>query len=115
MTARGVRTNRVRVVTVPHSDYQRWLLTVTSGNVEAGEDIRYLPRHLVTDVPSDDWWLLDNERVVFNLVDEHGVQADGIAITTDPRIVEYCCGAKQRLWDMATPYADYIDSAYARQ
>ncbi|MEC3919748.1 DUF6879 family protein [Nocardia sp. CDC160] len=107
-TARGVEISRVRVVTVPHSDYQRWLLSVTGGNVEAGEDIRYLPRHLAGEVPPDDWWLFDDERVVFNLVDENGSQASaGMAVTTDPRIVEYCRSVKQRLWELATPYAEY--------
>jgi hypothetical protein len=107
--------SRVRVVTIPHSDYQRWLLSVTGGNVEAGEDIRYVPRHLAGEVPPDDWWLIDNERVVFNLVDEKGAQADGLAITTDPRIVEYCQSVKQRLWRSATPYAEYVGSTYVRQ
>ncbi|MEU2036617.1 DUF6879 family protein [Nocardia amamiensis] len=114
-TARGVEMSRVRVVTIPHSDYQRWLLSVTDGNVEAGEDIRYMPRHLAGEVPPDDWWLVDNERVVFNLVDAKGAQAEGLAITTDPRIVEYCRRVKQRLWEFATPYAEYVHSVYVRQ
>ncbi|MFE3003432.1 DUF6879 family protein, partial [Nocardia sp. NPDC059246] len=33
---RGVAVTRVRVVTEPLSDYQRWLLSVTGYNVEAG-------------------------------------------------------------------------------
>ncbi|WP_433193594.1 DUF6879 family protein [Nocardia sp. CA-107356] len=114
-TARGVEISRVRVVTVPHSDYQRWLLSVTSDNVNAGEDIRYVPRHLAGEVPPDDWWLIDNERVVFNLVEQNGAPAEGIAVTTDPRIVEYCQGVKQRLWGLATLYAEYVDSANIRQ
>ncbi|WP_327145970.1 DUF6879 family protein [Nocardia sp. NBC_01327] len=103
---RGVRVTRVRVVTVPHSDYQRWLLSITAGNVDAGEDIRYLPRHLAGDVPSDDWWLFDGTTVGFNLVDNDG-RPSGAAITTDPGIAAYCRGVKEKLWRSAVPFNEY--------
>lgn len=105
-TDRGVSVSRVRVVTVPHSDYTRWLLSVTGRNIESGEDIRYLPRHLAGAVPSDDWWLFDDERVVFNLADPDGKPA-GAAVSTDPGIVDYYRGVRDRLWKLATPYAEY--------
>lgn len=113
-TGRGVSVTRVRVITVPHSDYHRWLLSVTGFNVDAGEDIRYVPRHTAGDVPPDDWWLMDNQRVIYNLIDTDGGPA-GIAITADPGIVEHCEAVRQRLWRMATPYADYRDSMHATQ
>ncbi|WP_405162480.1 hypothetical protein OG203_40395 [Nocardia sp. NBC_01499] len=113
-TGRGVTVSRVRVITVPHTDYHRWLLSATVHNVNAGEDIRYVPRHLAGNVPSDDWWLMDGERVAYNLVADDGTQA-GIGITTDPRIVDYCADVKRRLWALATPYAEYLDSVHARQ
>lgn len=106
-TGRGVRMSRVRVVTVPHTDYQRWGLVVAAHNTAAGEDIRYLPRHLAGVVPADDWWLFDDEQVAFNLVDVDG-KAAGVAISTDPGVVEYCAAAKQRLWDLAIPYREYV-------
>nr|WP_231390257.1 DUF6879 family protein [Nocardia sp. CNY236] len=104
---RGVSVNRVRVVSVPHSDYQRWLLSITDSNVEAGEDIRYLARDLAGEVPSDDWWLFDDAKVGFNLLDNEGRPA-GAAITTDCGIVEYCRSIKERLWSLAIPYREYI-------
>lgn len=104
--ARGVTVSRVRVVTEPHSDYQRWLLSITAGNVAAGEDIRYVPRHQAADVPSDDWWLFDDQQVAFNLVDEGG-RPTGMAVTTDPGIVRYCLGVQNRLWELAIPFVDY--------
>ncbi|RDI48468.1 DUF6879 family protein [Nocardia mexicana] len=107
-TGRGVSMSRVRVVTVPHSDYQRWLLSVTHHNVEAGEDIRYIPRHQAGETPQDDWWLMDENRVVYNLVDSHGKPA-GLAITTDPGLVEYCSFVKYRLWQTAIPYGEYFN------
>jgi hypothetical protein len=111
-TDRGVAVSRLRVVTVPHSDYQRWLLSETADNIEAGEDIRYLPRHLVDtdEIPRDDFWLFDDEKVAFNLISQDGKPA-GAAITTDPGIVVYCQRVKKRLWPLSTPYAEYFDSA----
>ncbi|WP_416565100.1 DUF6879 family protein [Nocardia testacea] len=106
-TARGVSISRVRVVTVPHSDYQRWLLSVTQANQDAGEDIRYLPRHEAGLVPTDDWWLLDDRRVAFNLVDQNSAPV-GVAVTSDPGIVEYCQTVRERLWNLAIPYAEYV-------
>lgn len=106
-TGRGVAVSRVRVVTVPHSDYQRWLLSVTGSNIGAGEDIRYLPRHDAGTVPPDDFWLFDDHTVGFNLVDLNGKPA-GAAVTRDPDIAAYCRSVRNRLWEMATPYAEYI-------
>lgn len=103
---RGVVVTRVRVVTEPLSDYHRWLLSITGRNIASGEDIRYLARHEAGEVPPDDWWLFDDERVVFNLADPDGKSA-GAAVTTDPGIVDYCRGVRDRLWKLATPYAEY--------
>jgi len=47
--ARGVRIRRVRVISEPVSDYIRWEHACTSLNVEAGEDIRWLPRTKAAD------------------------------------------------------------------
>lgn len=109
-TARGVKVTRVRVVTVPHADYQRWLLALSALNVAAGEDIRYLPRHSVdaNSIPLDDFWLFDDARAVFNLVDEEGRAAGAAALTVDPAAVARCREVKERLWRLATPYADYV-------
>ncbi|WP_067667285.1 DUF6879 family protein [Nocardia miyunensis] len=108
VTEKGVSVSRVRVVTVPHTDYQRWLLSVTGKNVAAGEDIRYVPRHLAGEVPPDDWWLFDGSRVCFNLTDSAGGPA-GIGITTDPSLAAYCRNVRQRLWQLAIPYREYVN------
>lgn len=70
---RGVTMSRVRVV------------TITYYNVNAGDDIRYVPRHLVPpeDMPADDWWLFDGRLVVFNVSDADGKPVDSVS-TTDP-------------------------------
>lgn len=109
LSRRGISMSRIRVVTVPHSGYQRWLLSVTGSSVDAGEDIRYVARDTVDpkDIPSDDWWLLDDGKVAFNLVDKSGRPA-GAAITTDPEIVSYCRSVKEKLWNCTVPYREYI-------
>ncbi|MCP2318944.1 hypothetical protein APR12_004307 [Nocardia amikacinitolerans] len=105
-TNRGVEVSRVRVVTVPLPDYHRWLLSITPENQCAGEDIRYVPRHLAGELPSDDWWLYDDSLVAFNVVDPAGRGA-GVAATDDPHIVAYCRSMRERLWQMGTPYAEF--------
>ncbi|MFD6102664.1 DUF6879 family protein [Nocardia salmonicida] len=105
-TSRGVGVSRVRVVTEPVSDYHRWLLTLTPENIEAGEDIRYLPRHLVGEAASEDYWLFDDSRVAFHARDS-GNSGIGLVVTDDPGLVGYCIAQRNRLWELATPFAEY--------
>ncbi|WP_330251788.1 hypothetical protein OG874_37600 [Nocardia sp. NBC_00565] len=105
--ARGVTVARVRVVSVPHTEYTAWLLDACAPNAAAGEQIRYLPRHLATGhIPQDDYWLFDDERVAFNTVDETG-DAVGLAVTTDPDIVAVAGAGWRRLWEQGINRADY--------
>lgn len=108
LTARGVSVGRLRVLTVPHSDYQRWSLTIAPMNAEAGEDIRYLPRHLAGQVPPDDFWVIDNQVVVFSLTDKTGRSPGAAAVSNDPELVAYCQRTRERLWALATPLVDYV-------
>ncbi|WP_236566865.1 DUF6879 family protein [Nocardia sp. CY41] len=105
-TSRGVAVTRVRIVTEPHTDYTRFALAVAALNVRAGEDIRYLPRQHAGEVPSDDYWLLDDETVVFSAFGESGGWSG--AATTDPHIAAYCRGLRARFWPLATPFPDYV-------
>lgn len=105
-TSRGVAVTRVRIITEPHTDYTRFALAVAELNVRAGEDIRYLPRHAAGEVPPDDYWLLDDETVVFSAFGESGGWSG--AVTTDPHIAAYCRGLRARFWPLATPLPEYI-------
>jgi hypothetical protein len=65
-TAQGRRFSRVRVVSVPLTDYSRfgvWCARFTNG---AGEDIRYLPRGQAraAELPNHDYWLFDSRKLV---------------------------------------------------
>lgn len=105
-TGRGVAVTRVRIVTEPHTDYTRFSMTAAELNTKAGEDIRYLPRHDAGEVPPDDFWLFDDELVIFSAFGESGGWYG--AVTTDPHIAAYCRGLKERFWSLAVPYSEYV-------
>ena len=65
-TDKGRRFSRVRVVSLPLTDYSRfgiWCAQFTNG---AGEDIRYLTRDVAEaeELPSHDYWLFDSRKLV---------------------------------------------------
>lgn len=113
VTSAGKSIARTRVVTVPHGDYTRWGLTVGEHNIAAGEDIRWLPRHLIssTDLSADDYWLFDDDQVVFTVFEPSGRFAGGAA-TTDPTIVGYCRSVRDQVWQAAIPHGQYVASEY---
>ncbi len=115
VSAAGRTIRRVRVVSVPHVDYTRWGLTVAEHNIAAGEDIRWLPRHLADSdaLTADDFWLFDGERVVFTVFEPGGRFAGGAA-TPDPTIVARCCAVRDLAWKMAIPHQRYIDTEHVR-
>lgn len=114
VTSAGKAMTRARVVTVPHGDYTRWGLTIAEHNIAAGEEIRGLPRHLIdpSELATDDYWLFDDNRVVFTLFTSDGV-VEGAATTTDPVIVRHCCTVRDRVWEAAIPHAQYRVSDFA--
>ncbi|MGI5219608.1 DUF6879 family protein [Nocardia sp. CA-290969] len=107
-TARGVAVNRTRVVSVPHTDYTRFAKDVARFNAEAGEDVRYVSRHLIDPavLTEDDWWLFDDEILAFTVFEPSGRWA-GAAVTTDPVIVDHVRRVKERVWSIAVPLPEY--------
>ncbi|MFC5834672.1 DUF6879 family protein [Nonomuraea insulae] len=104
---------RVRVVTVPHAPYTRWLLDIAGDNVKAGEDIRYLPRQLATDIdlPEEDCWLFDDEHLVLSTFPGDG-RAGVFVATDDAHLLRRYATARDLVWERAIPHAEYIHSAY---
>ncbi|MEU1205028.1 DUF6879 family protein [Nocardia sp. NPDC005825] len=111
-TERGVAVNRARVVTLPHNDYTRYAKHVARLNAEAGEDVRYLSRHLIApdELTTDDFWLFDDSVVAFTVFEpgENGRWLGG-AVTTDPHIVEHTRTVKARVWPLAVPLSEYSE------
>ncbi|MBL1079560.1 hypothetical protein JK358_34660 [Nocardia sp. 2] len=108
VTDSGRQVQRVRVVTEPHTDYTRFLLATTGTNLDSGEDIRWLPRHLINadNLTADDWWLFDDDVVAFTAFRVDGTLG-GFAVTRDPRISEYCRSVRDEVWVLATPHVEY--------
>jgi hypothetical protein len=109
VTAAGKGIMRARIVTVPHSDYTRWSLANAPLNIEAGEDIRWLPRHDVGDIelPAQDFWLLDDERVIWTSFDAEGRYL-GSFEERDPQRISLCRSAYEGVWAIAIPHRDYV-------
>lgn len=63
-TAEGCRLMRVRVVTVPLTDYSRFGVYCSGHTNAAGEDIRYLRRDEAVGLPDYDYWLFDSRKLV---------------------------------------------------
>lgn len=65
-TSAGRRFTRVRVVSVPLSDYSRYGLWAARFTTDAGEDIRYMEREHAEAIglPNHDYWLFDSRKLV---------------------------------------------------
>jgi len=108
-TVNGIAVERLRVVTVPHSDYTRWGLLIASYNVQVGEDIRYLPRDAASGVefPVEDCWLFDDNRLILSVFSEDG-RTGGFARVVDSDLVAEYRLIRDQVWPLAIPYAQYI-------
>lgn len=65
-TAAGRRFSRVRVVSLPLTDYARFAMWVGGHTRAAGDDIRYLARDQAdeAELPRHDFWLFDSRKLV---------------------------------------------------
>jgi hypothetical protein len=106
--AAGKSIRRARVVSEPLSDYQRWSFSIAGPMVDAGEDIRWAPRSLVSSLalPGNDFYLFDDRLVVFLLYTGNGLNA-GMETSTDPADVNLCRSAFDAVWKLAIPHRDY--------
>jgi len=104
----GRSVRRVRVVSEPLSEYQRWSRSIAHPMVEAGEDIRWVPRRRVssTCLPGNDFYLLDNELVVFLHYSGAGLNT-AFTTSTDSRDIELCRTAFDAVWALAIPHSEY--------
>jgi hypothetical protein len=111
VTGEGKSVRRVRVVTEPHTPYVQWEYATTPINQEAGEDIRWIPRHNLPDglafpVDGNDWWLFDDETLTVGHFDENG-RILGSELLKDPEVVAECVRIRDVLWAAAVPHREY--------
>ena len=110
--ARGVRFRRLRIVSEPVSDYIRWEHAISYGNVEAGEDLRWLPRHLAYDLPHPvaDFFMYDQRLIAYNFTAGDGTDTGRMEYVADPRKILPVVGMFEMLWERGIPHADYTPS-----
>ncbi|MEU4208592.1 DUF6879 family protein [Streptomyces sp. NPDC026206] len=105
---RGVVMRRARVVSEPVTEYIRYEHAGTSVNVGAGEQVRWLPRHRASDIalPGNDFWLIDDLVVRFNVFTGDGKAAEP-QVNKDPSVIKLCASAFDAVWDRAVPHEDF--------
>jgi hypothetical protein len=107
-TLSGKVFRRLRVISEPITDYIRWEHMDTHLFVEAGEDIRWLPRRLVSGIafPGNDFWLFDAETVIFSVFSGNGDVIEW-QLYTDAAVVQLCRSAFDAAWKLAIPHREY--------
>ena len=98
----GKAFRRVRIVSEPISDYQKWVLKDSHLFVEAGEDIRWVPRSRVSTValPGNDFWLFDDRVVIFLIFAASGLVVDRQK-TTDRAAIKLCRTTFDAVWKLS--------------
>lgn len=106
--ARGVRIRRARIISEPVTEYIRWEHYQTRANLEAGEQVRWLPRHHAWDLllPGADLWIFDGR-----LMRVHHFSGDGEWISKElcdePAVISLHAAAFERVWERAVPHDQY--------
>lgn len=105
----GRTCRRARIVSEPVSDYQQWTRSHAHLFIDAGEDIRYVPRRQLTTVAlpgSGDFYIFDDNLVLFLHYAGNGTNAS-FEVTDHPQTVHTCRQAFQAVWNLAPPFRDH--------
>lgn len=105
-TAEGRRFARVRVVSLPLSDYSRFGIFCSRHTNAAGEDIRYLTRDQATDLPDYDYWLFDSRKLVRMHFGDDMTFLGG-EVVTDPAVVVQHSYWRDAAWHRAVRRDDF--------
>jgi hypothetical protein len=105
-TAEGRRFSRVRVVSVPLTDYSRFGVFCSQYTNAAGEEIRYLTRDQARDLPDYDYWLFDSLRLVKMHFDEEEHFLGGEVIK-DPAVIVQHADWRDAAWHRAVRRDDF--------
>jgi hypothetical protein len=106
---RGVQVKRARVVSEPVSEYIAFEYAMTSRvNVAAGEQIRWVPRHRVSDLalPANDVWVFDDSVLQFCLFAGDG-RFVANEVYADPEVVKLCVSAFAAAWERGIDHDQY--------
>jgi hypothetical protein len=106
--AEGKHYRRACVVSEPLSQYRRFAYDVVAPSVDAGEEIHWIPRRRVSQImlPGNDFWMFDDEAVVFAVFSGDGEVVER-QLYTEPEVVQLCRQAFETIWALSIPYHDY--------
>jgi hypothetical protein len=106
--ARGVAVRRARIVSEPVSDYIRYEHASTVVNLQAGEEVRWLPRRQASAIalPGNDFWLFDNQTIRWGYFSGDGAMV-GHEVSDDPAAAKLCAEAFDTVWSRAIPHDQY--------
>jgi hypothetical protein len=115
-TANGKRVSRVRVVTVPLTDYSRFGLWCAQFTNSAGEDIRYLPRDDADAVglPHHDYWMFDSTTLVRMNFDDNDMFLAN-ELVDDPAVVVQHNYWRDAAWHHAVRRDDFASQQHLRR
>ena len=104
----GKSVRRARIVSEPLSDYQRWSYSIAYPMVEAGEEIRWVPRRLVSSLAlsGNDFYLFYDHLIVFLIYAGNGLGTDKV-MSTDPADIRLCRSAFEAVWKLSIAHSDY--------
>ncbi|GAB3174281.1 hypothetical protein GCM10027059_46280 [Myceligenerans halotolerans] len=106
-TRAGRTWRRVRVVTLPLTEYSDWGLRLAEATVAAGDDIRYLERDDAVGLPDFDYWLFDSRKVAKMHFDEGDGRFIGFEIIEDPSVVVELNYQRDAAWHHAITRDDF--------
>lgn len=103
-TAAGKVFRRVSIVSEPLSEYHQWSRIFERAMAVSGQDIRRVSRRRVSELcfPGNDFWLIDDELVVFMHYHGSGLVADRVP-TTDQAVIRRCRDSFEAVWPLGTP------------
>ncbi len=106
--ARGVTVRRARVVSEPLSEYIRYAHSGTFKNLLAGEQVRWLPRAMASDLllPGNDVWVFDAHTARFGIFAGDGTLIRN-EINRETTVIRSCIDAFEAVWDRAIPHHEY--------
>ncbi len=104
-----MRIRRVGVVSEPLPEYPRWEHACTDVNIEAGEDIRWLPGTKAAGLllPGADCWVSGHRVVRWNFQLGDDTTRSTTPSAQIPGIIRNIVAAYKMAWDRATPHAEY--------
>ena len=107
--SRGVSMRRVRVVSMPVTEYVLFEHSITNQvNIAAGEVVRWLPRQQASSIclPGNDVWVFDDRVVQFYHFSGDGAYL-GDEVTDNSEVVRQCANAFLAAWEHAIDHYDF--------